>query len=218
VNTTVTASGQSLSDVGAVVAADKGVDTDMFFLSFEQIGARSHAHVEPVVPVAAQAFPAVLPSRKGVKNFAQVNAAMSAITGVPVANATVNKLYNTIQQALPPTNDITAFLGSHQSAIAQLADQYCTIAVTSPTAGTVFNGVALPATAAGFGTQANQDLVINALIARAIGTNVNPNEATVVTTELRKMMGTLSAKSSSAAAIAQAACTATLGSAVVSLQ
>jgi hypothetical protein len=208
-----------LSTVGAVVAADKGVDTDMFFLSFEQIGTRMHAHTDPAVPAAAPTYPAVPPSTLGVKNFAQVNSALSAITGIPVSNATANKLYNTIQQSLPPSNDIGAFLASHQTAIAQLADQYCSLALASQgTAGTLFNGVTLPGTAAGFSQQANQDLVINALIARAIGSNVNTNEETTVRTELRKMMGTLSATSQSAAAITQAACTATLGSAVVSLQ
>jgi len=215
------AAGQVLSNVGAVIAADKGVDTDMFFLTFEQIGTHMHAHTEAPVVVSAPTFPTVPPSHVGVKNFAQVNAALSAITGVPVSNTVVNKLYNTMQQSLPPTNDITAFLASHQTAIAQLADQYCNIAVTNPTAGTIFNGVTLPGTPGGFSTQANQDLVINALLARAVGTNVNASATATVQTELRSMMGTLAGTAvtgRTAATIAQAACTATLGSAAVSLQ
>ncbi len=215
------ASGQLLSRVGAVVAADKGVETDMFFLTFEQIGSHMHAHTEPTGAIPATTFPAVPPSKVGVKNFAQINSALAVITGVPVGNTVVNKLYNTLQQSLPPTNDITAFLPSHQTAIGQLADQYCNVAVTSPTAGTIFNGVTLPPSAAGFAQQANQDLVINALLPRAIGTNVNTNAETTVRTELRSMMGTLANQTVSgrtAATIAQAACTATLGSAVVSLQ
>jgi cytochrome c553 len=223
VNTTVTAAGQSLSDVGAVVAADKGVDTDMFFLTFEQIGTHSHAHTEPAVPVSNPTFPAVQPSRKGVKNFAQINSALSAITGVPVNNATVNKLYGTLQQSLPPTNDLGAFLASHQTAISALADQYCNIAVNTNTA-TMFPGLTLTNANAAtyFANQANRNFVIDPLVARAIGTNVNTTVETAVRTELNTLIPTLAAINSTTAgrtaSITQAACTAVLGSAAVSLQ
>src|SRR5947207_10105996 len=40
------ASGQLLSNVGAVIAADRGADSDIFFLSFDQLGSnlRSEEH------------------------------------------------------------------------------------------------------------------------------------------------------------------------------
>jgi cytochrome c553 len=228
VNTTVTATGQSLSGVGAVVAADKGVDTDMFFLTFEQIGTHTHAHTDPTVPVSAPALPAVAPSRKGVKNFAQINAALSSITGVSVNTPAVNTLYNTLQQSLPPTNDLGAFLASHQTAISALADQYCNSAVTG-SAATVFPGLNLNNgnTANYFGTvaapnQININLVADPLVARAIGTNVNPTVEAAVRNELKTLIPTLAATNSTAAgrtaSITQAACTAVLGSAAVSLQ
>jgi len=225
-NTTVTASGQSLSSVGAVVAADKGVNTDMFFLSFDQIGTHTHVHTEPATPVSPPNLPTVLmTSRKGVKNFAQINAALSAITGVPVSNSTVNTLYNTLQQSLPPTNDLGAFLASHQTAISALADQYCNVAVTTNTLFTGLNLAGNPATL--FGTvaapnQANINLVADPLVARALGTNVNPIAEAAIRTELNAFIPGRAAINSTAAgrtaAIAQAACTAVLGSAVVSLQ
>jgi hypothetical protein len=221
VNTTVTASGQLLSRVGAVIAADKGVDSDMFFLTFEQIGTHSHAHTEPAVPVSTPTFPAVPPSRRGVKNFAQMNAALSAITGVPVSNSAVNMLYNTLQQSLPPTNDLGAFLPSHQTAMSALADQYCNIAVNTNTAA-MFPGLDLSQQAATyFSLQGNRDLVINPLVARGIGSNVNSTTETAVRTELNTLLTNLSAGATAAgrtAAITQAACTAVLGSAAVSLQ
>src|SRR6185369_15802178 len=118
VNTTIgssaytAANGQLLSNVGAVVAADKGVDSDMFFLTFEQLGTHMRAHTDlPGVPITAS-YPTTPVSALGVKNFAQVNAALASITGVGTSSTTVNALYNTLQQSLPPTNDINAFLAS----------------------------------------------------------------------------------------------------------
>jgi hypothetical protein len=227
-NTTLTASGQSLSGVGAVVAVDKGADSDMFFLSFEQLGTHSHVHTEPGAQILTPNLPAVLPSRKGVKNFAQVNAALSVITGVPVNTPAVNTLYNTLQQSLPPTNDLGAFLASHQTAISALADQYCNTAVTT-NAAALFPGLNLNNgnAATYFGTvaapvQANINLVADPLVARAIGTNVNPTVETAVRSELNFLIPTLAVTNPTAggrtASIVQAACTAVLGSAAVSVQ
>jgi hypothetical protein len=228
VSTTVTALGQSLSGVGAVVAADKGVDSDMFFLTFEQIGTHSHAHTDPVGASSSPTLPAVQPPRKGVKNFAQINAALASITGVSVSTPAVNTLYNTLQQSLPPTNDLGAFLASHQTAISALADQYCNVAVNTNTAA-MFPGLSLGNgnAASYFGTkaapnQANINLVADPLVAHAIGANVNPTVAGAVRTELNSLIPTLAATNSTAAGrtalIVQAACTAVLGSAAVSLQ
>ena len=234
VNTTVggaaytAAAGQLLSPVGAVIASDQGVDNDMFFLSFEQLGTHTNVHTDPPVIVTPPTFPAVAPSRKGVKNFGQINSALSVITGVPVSNATVNTLYNTLQQSLPPTNDLGSFLASHQTAVSALADQYCNIAVNTNTAA-MFPGLNLSNGNAQtyFGTtgtpnMTNINLVADPLVAHAIGTNVNPTLELAVRTELTSLITTLAATNPAAAgrtaSIAQAACTATLGSAVVSLQ
>jgi Concanavalin A-like lectin/glucanases superfamily len=224
------ANGQLLSSVGAVIAADKGVDNDLFFLTFEQLGTNTHAHTEPVVPVAAPTYPLVPPPAFGVKNFAQINGTLSQITGIPVSNPTAFQLYMTLQQSLPPTNDITAFLASHQSAISQLTDQYCNIAVNTPSASTLpvgplFPGLDITQTDAGtyFGNPTNLNMVINALVNRAIGTGVNTANAAIVTSQLNDLiLNRLVAASPTGtgrvATIAQAACTAVLGSSVVTLQ
>jgi hypothetical protein len=227
VNTTIggsaytAAAGQKLSTVGAVVAQDKGVDTDMFFLSFEQLGSHSHVRTETPIKAPDPSYPTVPPSTLGVKNFAQVNNALSAITGVPVSNAAVNKLYGTLQQSLPPTNDLGAFLASHQTAISALADQYCNVAVNTNTAA-MFPGLNLAQTASTyFAVAANRNLVIDPLVARAIGTNVDATVEAAVRTELNTLLTNLSNGATAAgrtASISQAACTAVLGSAVVSLQ
>jgi hypothetical protein len=156
-----------------------------------------------------------------VKNFAQINAALAAITGVPVSNTAVNMQYNTLQESLPPTNDIGAFLASHQTAISALADQYCNIAVSTNTAA-MFPGLDVSQQASSyFAVPANRNLVIDPLVARAIGSNVNPTTEAAVRLELNTLLTNLSAGATAAgrtAAITQAACTAVLGSAAVSLQ
>ena len=79
-----------------------------------------------------------------MKFYGQINAAMSQITGVPVTNVTVNTLYNSLQQSLPTTNDLSAFTASAQTAISSLADAYCGTAINTPSIQTVtFPGLVL---------------------------------------------------------------------------
>jgi hypothetical protein len=226
------ASGQLLAKVGGIVAADKGPDTDLMFLSFDQIGTHSHPFVIPVAQVPTATYAGVGPSVRGVKFYAQINAAMAQITGVPVQTQAVYTLYNTLQQALPPTNDLTAFVPSAQTAISQLADLYCSTAVnTASIKNATFPNLDLtqaaatyfgPTTAGATLTAAqitNRGLVINPLINGAIGSGVNAAAATVVTTELNNLMNTLVGTSGTTSIqVAQGACSAVLGSAVVSLQ
>ena len=242
------ASGQLLAKVGGIVASDKGPDgptPDLLFLSFDQLGAHTHPFVLATAPAPAATDYTKLPPPvvRGVKNYAQINAAMAQITGVPVSNPAVFTLYNTLQQALPPTNDLTAFVPSGQTAISQLADLYCNTAVNTPSIQTVtFPGLNLTQQAAAyFGTTkttpatiltpaqvANRALVINPLVNAAIGTtgaapgDVNPPQTKLVTDELNSLIDTLVLANGTAtgrtAQVAQAACSAVLGSAVVSLQ
>jgi hypothetical protein len=227
------ASGQLLANVGGIVAADKGPDADLMFLSFDQIGSHTHPFVIAAAPAPVATYPAVAPPLRGVKNYAQINAAMAQITGVPVSNAAVFALYNTLQQSLPPTNDLTAFVASGQAAISQLADLYCSTAVNTASIQTVtFPGLTLTGTAASYfgpttagaaltATQtANRNLVINPLVNAALGgSSVNSAGVTLVTTELNSLMSTLvGTTGTTTAQAAQGACSALLGSAVVSLQ
>ena len=61
----------------------------------------------------------------------EINATISAITGIPVTNATVNSVYSDYIQQLPAVETIEAFLPSHQMAIAQLALTSCSELVDS---------------------------------------------------------------------------------------
>jgi hypothetical protein len=82
-------------------------------------------------------------------------------------------------------------------------------------AATYFGTTAAP-------NQANINLVADPLVARALGTNVNPTVEAAVRAELTSLLPTLAATNGTTAgrtaSITQAACTAVLGSAAVSLQ
>ena len=223
------ADGQLLSNVGAVIASDKGADSDMFFLSFDQLGSNVHPFVE-----ATLSNPPMTPDNTpradwGIATFERVNRSLSAITGVPITNSTISALYNSAQQSLPPAPQIDAFLPAHQTAITQLATAYCGQLVDTQSLRDTFFGAGLDAsitaTAAGFfGTATpnttNRSIVINALIAKAIGTNVNTTVATTAHNELDALLTripTLSATATVSQAT-KAACTAVLASAAVTLQ
>ena len=47
------------------------------------------------------------------------------MTGVPVTNSEVEKVYQIYEQQLPSVENIDGFLGSHQMAVAQMALTYC---------------------------------------------------------------------------------------------
>ncbi len=217
--------------MGGIVASDKGPDTDLMFLSFDQLGAHSHPFVNTPAPAPVATYAGVSPPIGGVKFYGQINAAMSQITGVPMSNTTVNTVYNTLQQSLPTTNDLSAFVASAQSAISQLADAYCTTAVSTPAIqNATFPGLNLTQTAASyFGTTTpaagsaqanNRALVINPLVNAATGgATANPTQAQLVTSELNTLLNTLvGTNSATTTQAAQGACSAVLGSAVVSLQ
>jgi hypothetical protein len=243
VNTTIggsaytAAGGQLLSKVGGIVASDKGAATDLMFLSFDQIGSHSHPYVIPAAPPPVATYAGLSPPTSGVKFYGQINAAMSQITGVPVTNATVNKTYNSLQQSLPTTNDLSAFTASAQTAISTLADAYCGTALSTPAIASVtFPGLSLtqtattyfgnpnattPATALTATQISNRNLVINPLVNAATGgPTVNSAQAQLVTDELNRLISILVATPNNATTTqtAQGACDAVLGSAVVSLQ
>jgi hypothetical protein len=223
------AGGQLLSNIGAVIASDKGADSDMFFLSFDQLGSNLHLFVEPTIsnpPMTADNTPR---ADWGIATFERVNRSMAAITGVPITNSTVSALYNSAQQSLPPAPQIDAFLPAHQTAITQLATAYCGQLVDTQSLRDAFFGTGLDAsitaTAAGFfGTATpnttNRGIVLNALIAKAIGTNVNTTVATTAHNELDALLTRIPTLSGTATVsqATKATCTAVLASAAVTLQ
>jgi hypothetical protein len=156
-------SGQSLSDIGTVIALENGPDAgnaDEFYLTFEQLG--TQAGVVVADPVAS---PLQLPdpgavSLIGLRIFDEINATMAMMTGVDPAD--VQAEFQTMRQALPAVETIQGFLAAQQMSITQLAAQYCQLMTsdaglrnaffeTAVSAPTSFDFSAPPATAFGGG-------------------------------------------------------------------
>jgi hypothetical protein len=230
------ANGQLLSSVGGLVASDKGVDTDQFFLSFDQFGTVTHAFTEPV-PATPTPPPDTTNPDVGVKDFAAINGSMSTITGIQnwAANTTISTAYNSLQQSLPSTPDITAFLSSNQTAVNQLASAYCGQLVGTTGLRTAFFGSGLEAnlntsSASFFNTSGNRGIVVNALVSKVVGTQAYAATQTAVQTEtdmlLQRLTGATitgmqtipSANVPSVQKATTAACTAVLASAAVSVK
>jgi hypothetical protein len=185
-NTTINASnyvaglGQQMSAVGTVMALDKNVVDDVFFLSFERIGALSHTPPPPPVPTPATPADLEPESDVGLRTFDELNATLSLITGVPQTNVRVRDTFSLVRQALPSIERFGAFGPAQQTALAQLAMQYCNVLVDDNALRAAFFG-SLDGSGTGtavFGTEgspnmANRNLLINALIDKAVGADMD---------------------------------------------
>jgi Concanavalin A-like lectin/glucanases superfamily len=214
--------GQRISDVGTIIALEKGPDNDQFFLTFERIGSTVNARTEPVpaqpgIPPAGAPVPDV-----GVRVFNEMDASLSEITGIARTDANVKATYQLVEQQLPTVADAGSFLASHQVGIAQLAIQYCDSLVESNQASSFFPGLnlaAAPAVAFADPTQ-----LTNPLIDRGIGIGLNRQPLPAdVRLEINSLINNLSSSTPPAnctgacrtRTITKAACAAVLGSAAV---
>jgi Concanavalin A-like lectin/glucanases superfamily len=221
------ANGQLLSGLGTVIPVTLGPANDLFFLSFDQLGSHVHAYVEPTVVVSPPAPDNTPRPDFGVVTFERINHSLARITGVATTNPVVSALYNVSQQSLPAGPLLSAFVPSQQTAMSQLANAYCgQLLATQSLRDSFFGGSGLDASlnagASGFfgaSGSPNRQLVINALVTNAVGV-ATPASATAVRGEVDNLLTripTLNAGATVSQATV-AACTAVLGSAVVTLQ
>ena len=218
--------GQTLSGIGTILPLEGGSNSDEFFLTFEQIGSNNDVRVEatvsPTLPTATDAEPDI-----GLRMFAEINATMSKITGVPSTNANVTSTYNTVKQQLPGTTSVETFVSAQQMAVAQLAIEYCSAMVDDTSLRSAF----FPAFAnfntpvsQAFDTTTEVDQIIDPLYAKIAGSNLQSQpEETAMKGELENLIGLLSGRHASGTAtdtqkIVKATCAAALGSAAVLLQ
>jgi len=234
------ATGQTLSDLGTVIALEKGSDSDEFFLTFEVLGNNTNIKLEPAPLIPAP--PADLPETSdiGLRMFDEINATMSAVTGVDTTQAGVEAVFSTVRQQLPTVENIEGFLSAHQMAVSQLAIEYCSALVdnsgqelrTDYFPGLFIHGpTADQADTAdsAFDTQLERDLVIDLLLTRIVGTGLTTQPDFIdMRSELDDLIVLLSgcalgpaptcATRQRSEEIVKAACAATLGSAVMLLQ
>jgi hypothetical protein len=126
--------------------------------------------------------------------------------------------YQAVQQQLPAIPTLESFSSANQVGIAQLAVQYCNVAITTPALqAKLFPGVTFGATL--FNAQTGIDQVTSALAARVLGTGISSQPAAAtVTGELSTLIHALCLSTSCTnnqprvIAVTTAACAAALGS------
>ncbi len=213
--------GQRLAGIGTVIGLQKGPAADLFFLTFDRIGAHSHARTAPTGAMQVAADLAPRPDI-GLRTFEQLNQSMSLITGVPTTNTGVRSTYLQVQQQLPPVPDLDAFLASHQTGVAQLAIKYCSEMVNSAPLRRGFFGDALDPDASPvtqFAGTAGKDVLIVPLLQKAVGANLasQPDHADI-RAELSSLIDRLAGKPGARSGnVAKAVCAAALGSGVLSI-
>ncbi len=214
---------QRLSRLGTVIPLEKGPSLDEFFLTFELLGTSDNAvaYVEPfpVAPLPPPDVPQVdQDPPSGIRDFAEINATMSKVTGIPVSNSNVQTIYNRVYQAMPVQPKIAGFISSQQMGIAQLAFEYCSTLVEDSTARADF-WPGFP-----FGTSKAtafnvRTLVTDPLVNRIIGINLPTQpDANDVEIELNDLLDTLIGGSGNTNAIMKGTCAAALGSAAMLVQ
>lgn len=231
---------QTLSTLGTVVEAKSGPGDDVFFLTFDRIADKQYNRPVPVV--AAPAEPADIPDQPnlGLRDFAEINASLSAMTGIPATTPLVANTYEKVKQQLPTLTNLDSFLAAQQMGITQLTVAYCNALVGNSSAANaaraaVFPGFdfAAPAQTA-FNTSAKRDLIIEPLLQRLLAAEVadasgphtkleqqaDPAELRL---ELNQLIDNMISCGSSCAAdrpltTVKATCAASLGSAVMLLQ
>lgn len=183
--------GQTLSTIGTIIQLEKGPESDEFFLSFEQIGDKTNAFIETDPTKAEPPFNAELSSDIGLRTFDEINATMSAITGIPVTEDTVSSTFSSYKQQLPSVENISAFLPSHQMAIAQLAMSYCNVLVN--TNENYFTGFDFNQTAAIAFDDAGKQAIITPLLTSIMNVDILDPTNNLLTqpdeTEIRDALG-----------------------------
>jgi hypothetical protein len=221
-NTTITsagytAQGEVLSTVGTVIGLQSGPLSDQFFLTFDQLGSHTNVVVEPT-PTQPPFAPGPIVADIGMRTFAEVNATLSQLTGVPTSNTAVNTTYLAVQQQLPAVPTLEAFSSSNQIGVAQLAVQYCNAVVNTPSLQPAVFGTTL---SAGLFTNASQtSTVTSALASRVLGSSLQSHQpaASSITSELTSLIGKLCSDNACGTtagtnAVAAAACATAFGSA-----
>lgn len=217
--------GQRLSSLGTIIALEKGPQLDEFFLTFDQIGSNSYTRVEATPPTPAVPTDSDPAPMLGLRTFEEINATMSALTGVSRTQSGVAATYATIYQQLPASDAIEGFLSAHQMAITQLAIQYCDALVEdSSLRSSYFPGFNFSAPVSTAFDSSGRTLINSALYQKMVGTSLSSQpSSTDVSDELNDLMDRLTSCGGSCSAdrtktVVKAACAAVLGSAVTLIQ
>ena len=171
----VTQTHQQLSRGCSVILKDQGPAADLFSIEFEYLGSFEDPFVPPTPPpLPVPSFDDEPPPVEGVRSFERIRETMAALTGVDPNDPEPQATFDELRQQLPGTSDLRSFSASQQVAISKLALEFCDAMVESPGLRDAFFGpfpFDSPAALA-FGSAANRDRVIDALVDRMLGVAV----------------------------------------------
>jgi hypothetical protein len=224
---------QTLSTLGTIIEMKQGPDQDQFFLTFDQIGSNNYARTEAVIPPPAT--PADIPGQPhiGLRNFAEINATLSVLTGVSKTTAAVNTTYTKVQQQLPTLTNIEGFLAAQQMGITQLAVSYCNALVNDTSLrASYFNGFNFSASANSVFDATGRSQIINPLLQNLLASDIasggalgNQADPAAIRAELNQLIDRMtscaasnSCASNRTATTVKATCAAAMGSAIMLLQ
>jgi hypothetical protein len=190
------ANGQKvLSDLGTIIALEKGTGADEFFLTFQILENQMDASTSPrpeeyVCGVDTNCTKTAVDgeevSHVGLRTFEEILASMGSMTGVdPYApqfaavmatyydeNPTTGEIKG-VKQQMPNVENIKGFVSANQMGIAQLAIQFCDAMVEDATLRSNFFGsfgfTSDVATAFGSGDSAEKNQIVNALYDKMVG-------------------------------------------------
>ncbi|MCJ8319394.1 MAG: LamG domain-containing protein [Colwellia sp.] len=214
-----------LSPLGTIIGLEKGPNQDEFFLTFEQLGEHTNIKIPGEIIIADEIPSSSQSPELGLRNFAEINASMSSLTGVKQNIQSVFTTYQLIQRQLPNLEDIETFISAQQMGITQLAIAYCNSAIEDNTLRNTWfpnvdftkqPNIALDAT--------GRSNLLNPLLSQLMPLDLSsqPNK-TLVYNELDSLITRLSSCGNNCdtdrtKAIAKASCTAVLASAVMLIQ
>lgn len=214
-----------ISTLGTILGIEKGAEVDEFFLSFEHLGEHTNITIPGELIIVPDVAATTKTSSIGLKNFAEINASMSALTGV---SANISKVFNTyqlVQRQLPSIDNIETFISAQQMAITQLAIAYCDSAIEDNQIRANWfpdiNFDQLPSQAL---NTTERSKLITPLINKLIPLNLSSQpDKTLVANEIDSLITRLSlctgaCDSERSKTIAKASCAAILASAVTLIQ
>jgi hypothetical protein len=214
-----------ISTLGTIIGIDKGSQNDEFFLSFEQLGEFDNITIPGEIIITPPVPAETTTSDIGIKNFAEINATMSALTGVAPQTSKVSNVYQLVQRQLPSIDNIETFISAQQMGITQLAIGYCDSAIEDNIlVSSWFPNVDLTKTPDDVFSVSNRAQFITPLIDKLMPLDVATQpEKNGVMTEISDLITRLSTcdgacESDRSKTIAKASCTAILASAVTLVQ
>ena len=219
--------GQTLSTLGTIIPVEKGAGADEFFLTFEVLADQTNVVIE-AEPSAASVSADLEPQAQiGIRNFAEINASMSAVTGVPMNNSAVKTAFEQLKQQLPSVTNMDGFLASNQMAVTQMAIKYCDQLVETPSLrDNYFIGFDFSQNASSAFTTQDRNLVLTPLTTKMLGISLSdqPDNTDVIDeldnliTRLTDCSGDKVCDANYTKSVVKAVCAGALGSAAITMQ